>query len=129
MALNVQVFKTRALTALIFVAVMLVGLLWNRWSFLILFSIIHFGCWVEYQKLIGLIDPQYKRITVSHKYGVMIAGWAFMLFMAGSSYKIGNLSIHQLGRLLLLISGIVLPLVIVFFTKPLPLKPLLYSLL
>jgi phosphatidate cytidylyltransferase len=51
MALNKEVFKTRTLTALIFVAVMLAGLLWNFWSFVILFSIIHFGCWFEYLKL------------------------------------------------------------------------------
>jgi phosphatidate cytidylyltransferase len=56
MALNIQTLKTRALTAIIFVIVMLCGLLINYWSFLILFSIIHFGCWFEYQKLMGLID-------------------------------------------------------------------------
>jgi phosphatidate cytidylyltransferase len=50
-ALNKAVFKTRALTALVFVAVMLVGLLWNMWSFFILISIIHFGCWFEFIKL------------------------------------------------------------------------------
>ncbi|MBK8611337.1 MAG: phosphatidate cytidylyltransferase [Chitinophagaceae bacterium] len=51
MALNLKTFKTRALTALLFVAVMLTGLLWNLWSFLILFTIIHFGCWYEFVKL------------------------------------------------------------------------------
>jgi phosphatidate cytidylyltransferase len=51
MALNKEVFKTRTLTALIFVVVMLVGLLWNFWSFVVLFTIIHFGCWYEYLKL------------------------------------------------------------------------------
>ena len=55
MALNIQVFKTRALTALLFVAVMLVGLLWNFWSFLILFTLIHFGCWFEFVKLMKKI--------------------------------------------------------------------------
>jgi phosphatidate cytidylyltransferase len=55
MALNKEVFKTRALTAVIFVAVMLVGLLWNFWSFLILFTIIHFGCWYEFIKLMKKI--------------------------------------------------------------------------
>ena len=55
MALNKEVFKTRTLTALIFVAVMLVGLLWNRWSFIILFTIIHFGCWYEFVKLMKKI--------------------------------------------------------------------------
>ena len=63
MALNVQTFKTRALTAIVFVAIMLVGLFYNYWSFLVLFTIIHFGCWFEYQKIVGLIHPEYKEIS------------------------------------------------------------------
>ena len=55
MAFNFQTFKTRALTALLFVAVMLTGLLWNFWSFLILFTVIHFGCWFEFVKLMKKI--------------------------------------------------------------------------
>lgn len=55
MALNVATLKTRALTAVIFVAVMLAGLLWNFWSFLILFTIVHFGCWYELVKLMKKI--------------------------------------------------------------------------
>jgi phosphatidate cytidylyltransferase len=55
LAFNFQTFKTRALTALLFVAVMLVGLLWNFWSFLILFTVIHFGCWFEFVKLMKKI--------------------------------------------------------------------------
>ena len=55
MALNIQTFKTRALTALLFVVVMLVGLLWNFWSFLVLFTVIHFGCWFEFVKLMKKI--------------------------------------------------------------------------
>jgi len=55
MALNIDTLKTRSLTAFIFVAVMLVGLLWNFWSFVLLFTIIHFGCWYEYVKLIKKI--------------------------------------------------------------------------
>ncbi len=51
MAFNWQTFRTRTLTAVIFAAIMLTGLLWNRLSFFILFSIIHFGCWWEYLKL------------------------------------------------------------------------------
>jgi phosphatidate cytidylyltransferase len=59
MALNIATFKTRALTALIFVAVMAVGLLWNHWSFLLLFTVIHFGCWWEYIKLVKRIGKHY----------------------------------------------------------------------
>jgi phosphatidate cytidylyltransferase len=52
---NLQIFKTRALTAFLFVVVMLVGLLWNFWSFLVLFTVIHFGCWYEFVKLMKKI--------------------------------------------------------------------------
>jgi phosphatidate cytidylyltransferase len=56
MPLNIQTLKTRSLTALVFVAVMLVGLLWNFWSFVVLFTIIHFGCWLEYGRLVTKIS-------------------------------------------------------------------------
>ncbi len=58
MAFNLQTFRTRTLTAILFAAVMLTGLLWNHWSFLILFSIIHFGCWWEYIKLLNKINKK-----------------------------------------------------------------------
>ena len=57
MAFDRQTFKTRALTAVVFAVVMLVGLLWNKWSFIILFTIIHFGCWFEFIRLLWKIDP------------------------------------------------------------------------
>lgn len=57
MALDTKTFKTRSLTAVIFVIAMLVGLLWNLASFIILFTIIHFGCWYEFVKLVKKIDP------------------------------------------------------------------------
>lgn len=56
MALNKEVFKTRSLTAVVFVIVMLAGLLWNFWSFVLLFTIIHFGCWFEFVKLMKKIN-------------------------------------------------------------------------
>lgn len=65
MAINVETLKTRALTALIFVAVMLVGLLWNQWSFIVLFTIIHFGCWYEFVKLMKKIyGEQYLKYSL-----------------------------------------------------------------
>lgn len=128
MPFNLDTFKTRALTAVVFVVIMLGGLLWNYWSFFLLFSVIHFFCWIEYQKLMGLIDPEYQKITYVHRYGVMIAGWAFMLFMAGN-HKLGNVDLHNLGRLLLLVCGIVLPLFVVVFARNFSVKSLGYSLL
>lgn len=50
-----QTFKTRALTAVVFVVVMLGGLLLHRWGFVALFVLIHFGCWWEYFKLVEKI--------------------------------------------------------------------------
>lgn len=58
MAFNLQAFKTRALTAVFFVAVMLIGLLWNWIAFITLFIIIHIGCWIEYIQLLKKINPK-----------------------------------------------------------------------
>lgn len=55
MALNKAIFKTRAITAVVFAAVMLLGLFWNQWSFIALLTFIHFGCWVEFVKLMKKI--------------------------------------------------------------------------
>ncbi|MEO6329159.1 MAG: phosphatidate cytidylyltransferase [Ginsengibacter sp.] len=57
MPFNFAIFKTRALTAVLFAIIMLTGLLWNQWSFIILFIIIHFGCWYEFIKIIRKIHP------------------------------------------------------------------------
>lgn len=62
MAFDSKTFKTRSLTAIIFVIAMLIGLLWNQWSFIILFTIIHFGCWYEFIKLLKKIDPLYYKV-------------------------------------------------------------------
>ena len=66
MALDSKAFKTRTLTAIVFVIVMLTGVLWNQWSFIALFTIIHFGCWYEFVKLVKKINPHsYKIISLS----------------------------------------------------------------
>jgi phosphatidate cytidylyltransferase len=79
MALNWATFRTRALTAIVFVVVMLAGLLWSHWSFFILFSIIHFGCWWEYLKLLEKIHSTEYHINV--KLGLMIMGYGVMLYL------------------------------------------------
>ena len=97
MAFNLQTFKTRALTAIVFVVVMLIGILWSKWSYLILISIIHGGCWLEYQKLVGLLDPDYTQIKPLHKYGVIILGWGILLWMAGANYALLNINMAVIG--------------------------------
>ena len=128
MAFNLQTFKTRALTAIVFAAIMLCGLFINHWTFLCLFTIIHFGCWLEYQKMVGLIDKGYQQINAFHKYGVMVAGYSFMLWMTNNAYTIDNFSLHAIGWWLLLICAIMLPVTEVLFSKKIELKNIGHSL-
>jgi phosphatidate cytidylyltransferase len=52
LALDKKTFQTRTLTAVVFAAVMLLGLFVNVWTFLGLFFIIMTGCLVEYVRLV-----------------------------------------------------------------------------
>jgi phosphatidate cytidylyltransferase len=127
MAFNWQTFRARTLTAAVFVVVMLAGLLLNSWSFFILFSIIHFGCWVEYQKLVGQIDKNYREITPFHKYGVMIAGWCIMLYFSSGSFHIGSIRLQEIGWWLGIIFIFVLPVVELLFEDHIHLKNIAHS--
>ena len=89
MVFNTATFRKRSLTAILFVMIMLVGILWNVWSFFILFSIIHFGCWVEWQRLLAAIDKSYHRITVIHKYAIMVAGWCLLCYFLFKAMRYG----------------------------------------
>lgn len=83
MALNLQTLKTRSLTAAVFVAVMLVGLLWNFWSFLILFTVVHFGCWIEYLKLIEKITNSSIDNFIKRYFAVC---GVILMYVAGQSW-------------------------------------------
>lgn len=111
MAFNVQTFKVRATTAVVFVGVMLAGLLWNHWSFLILFSIIHAGCWFEYRKLIGAIHPPYQGISPIHFVGAIIAGNALMCWMVDERFEIGTVLLSEVGFQVLVVSVLLLLIV------------------
>ena len=92
MAFNWKTFRTRTLTAIVFAAVMLTGLLWNQWSFLVLFSVIHFGCWWEY---FNLIDKIYKtKIDIVVKWLFVICGYTLMIILF-LKYKTYNFWIGQ----------------------------------
>jgi phosphatidate cytidylyltransferase len=127
MAFNVQTFKTRALTAVIFVAVMMVGLLWNTWAFFLLFSLVHFGAWTEYQKLVEAFNPDYKKIIPFHRYGVMVGGWCLLLFFTNQELAIGNIRLTEAGFWLGLASMIIIPLIILLESKSVLIKNLAYS--
>lgn len=112
MAFNWQTFRTRALTAVVFVAVMLAGLLGNHWTFLLLFSIIHFGCWWEYFKLIEKIYATAFHIYV--KLGLMLGGYGIMLRLCPDLYMLGGYSVKHNLPLVMSIAGFVLTVVGIF---------------
>lgn len=108
MALNIQTFKTRALTALLFVIVMLVGLLWNFWSFLILFTVIHFGCWYEFIKLM-------KKIYAEKYLGYCLLGLLYITLPILMLLDLRTISIvYTIGYKDKLILDIAIPLCIIF---------------
>ncbi len=128
MAFNWQTFRTRAGTAVIFVIVMLGGLLWNKWSFFALFTLVHFGAWVEYGKLVGKFNPDYARIGPLHRYGVMIGGWCLMLFFTNGELQVGGSSLAEIGLWGGILFAVLLPVAMVLETKALFLKNIGYSL-
>jgi phosphatidate cytidylyltransferase len=128
MAFNWPVFKTRAQTALIFVAVMAVGLMTSHWLFLLLFAVIHWGCWIEYQSLMGRIHPEYHEIGPFHKYGVILAGLGMMLYATADFWKIGDISISAFGFWIMLIMAFVLPVTELLFSRNINLRNIWTSL-
>jgi len=112
MAFNWQTFRTRTLTAIIFAVLMLVGLLWNHWSFLVLFTIIHFGCWWEYLKLTEKIHN-----TFFHPYtklGLMVMGYGLMLWFCSPAYHINNYGLKENISLPVSVAGFALLLIGIF---------------
>lgn len=128
MPLNAKTFRTRALTAVVFVVVMLGGLLLHRWSYFLLFSVIHFGCWFEYARLIEGRDADYKLRPVPHRWAVMLAGWCLLLYFTNDELQVGGFRLHEAGWWLGLMLAFLLPMLELLFARPLLLKNIGYSL-
>ena len=116
------------MTAAVFVVIMMAGLLWNRWSFFVLFSFIHFGAWVEYGRLIWKFNPDYKKISVFHRYGIMLGGWCLMLFLTNYELKLGDMALTDIGFWSGLVFAILLPVIMFLDSKLVFLKNIGYSL-
>lgn len=127
MTFNWQTFKTRTLTAAVFVAVMLTGLLWNQWSFLILFSIIHFGCWWEYLKLIEKIHK--INFHPYLKMGLMVMGYGLMLWFCGPSYQVNGYGLKENISLPVSAAGFALLLTGIFQKNKIEIKSFIAALL
>ena len=120
MAFNWQTFRTRTLTGAVFIAVMLAGLLWNQWSLLVLFSIIHFGCWWEYLKLVEKIHQ-----VVFHSYvklGFMVIGYGLLLWFCGPDHAIKGYGLKDNLSLPVSAAGFALLLIGIFQKNAVKLK-------
>lgn len=120
MAFNWQTFRTRSLTAAVFVVVMLAGLLWNQWSFLILFSIIHFGCWWEYLKLIEKIRN--TSFHIYFKLGMMLLGYGLMLGPCNSNFQINHYGLRENLSLPISTAGFALMIIGIFQKNKIQIK-------
>jgi len=80
MGLNRKTLVTRTGSAIIFVAFMLLGLLWNAWSFFILFLLVSFMCLREYR---FLLEEIFKVEFKPHeKIAYLVAGLCAYVFLS-----------------------------------------------
>jgi phosphatidate cytidylyltransferase len=97
MALNFSVLKVRTISAVIFAAIMIGGILWNQWSFFALFTIIQLGCLFEYQKLMRIIFPVYGAINKVHQWGVLVLGVFTTVALASLPYAYKGLPLTNVA--------------------------------
>jgi len=111
-----RTFITRSITAVVFVAIMLMGLLLNRYSFLILFILISAGCMVEYQQLMHLVMVRFSKSKEVEKPNPVqrIAMWlgvsGILLMGVGGALPAHSLRIDVIGFDVLMISFVLIPL-------------------
>lgn len=101
MALNLSVFKTRTISAIVFVIIMMAGLVINQWSFFILFTVIQLGCLNEYIQLMGKIYPEYAGLAPTHRWGLLVVGTVMMMVLAPNVLGINGISIKYIGSKIL----------------------------
>ena len=101
MALNLSVFKTRTISAIVFAMIMIAGLVINQWSFFILFLLIQLGCLNEYIQLMGKIYPEYAGLAPTHRWGLLVVGTVMMMVLAPNVLGINGISIKYIGSKIL----------------------------
>jgi phosphatidate cytidylyltransferase len=120
MAFNVSVFKTRAITALIFVGVMAAGLLIHPYLFLLLISVIHFGAWWEYYNLIDKINNTKTNTLI--KIGMMVTSYTFLLWATSHTFLLENLQLRNNFSVFFAAIGFLLTVIGVFKSKSIEYK-------
>ena len=106
MAFNRATFQTRALTALVFVAVMMTGLLYSATSQFILISVIYVGCWKEFGRLAEKING-----VSFHPYtwlGGGLLGYHLVILLGAQHLDLAGYNIRDNFSFPFLIAGILL---------------------
>ncbi len=127
MAWNSTVFKTRALTALVFVAVMLLGLLVHCYLYVLLIAIIHFGAWWEYSTIANNITNSKPHPLLG--IGFMVSGASFLCWATTHIYVVERLSLVQNFGLFFAVSGFLLIVLGIFKTKVIKVNTITFYLL
>jgi phosphatidate cytidylyltransferase len=107
MALDIQTFKTRALSAIIFVVVMLGAIFYSINSFIILFLIVHTGCYIEYHKLVK------KTASITTTIAKVLYDLLGLAYMTISFFAITHLASAHWATLLGTTQYYVLPLLVI----------------
>lgn len=132
MRLRLRTLRTRSVSAIVFVAVFLLLFWANQWTFLLLFTIIHFGCWGEFQRIVSYITNGQPAGRI-YTFAVSMCGWGVMLWPVGSRMQVnvGNsaVSLGFLGEVITLLFVLLIPLVSVLFHMGNFLKQFLFFLL
>lgn len=111
-----RTFLTRTATAVVFVAIMLVGLLLNRYAFLGLFVLIAAGCLIEYQRLSDLMRRQFsgERLVSKNNPVHRIAMWlgvmGILLMGLGEALSSHIFRMDAVGLDALMLSFVLIPL-------------------
>lgn len=93
MALNIQTFKTRALSAIIFSVVMLGGLCFNVYLFLSLMGLTLVGCLLEWKKMNANIQNGNRHIRLLMGVMYIIASLYSMCYLAlGNQFLLSQFS-------------------------------------
>ncbi len=126
MALNFSVLKVRTISAVIFAAIMIGGILWNQWSFFALFTMIQFGCLFEYQKLMRIIVPVYAAITKFHQWGVIVIGLFTTVALAALPFAYKGVPLTTYATYSIIVVAVII-LLVELVSKKINLKALMVS--
>jgi phosphatidate cytidylyltransferase len=107
MAFDLQTFKTRALSAIIFVVVMLGAIFFSLNSYIILFLIVHIGCYIEYNKLVK------KTATITSSTAKVLYDLFGLAYMTISFFAITHLASAHWATVLGTTQYYVLPMLVI----------------